>query len=107
MTEALDKIEKLLETLEEELDTYDQLITDKADKESTYKALKAKAWFEAKGQSDLKTVGDKEAYIDNKLKQEFFEYRLAEGLLESHKERTRTLRAMVNAYQTLSSVGRV
>lgn len=105
--DSYDRIDALLETLESELDTYGDLMESKVKAEAKYKALRAKEWMRVKGSSDYKTVGDKEAFIDSELENEFFDFRLAEGKLEAHRERVRTLRAMLSALQTLASAGRV
>lgn len=105
--ESLDRIDALLKQLEEDLGLFADLVQKKTEAESEYRSAKARAWMEARVDKDLKTVGDKEAYIDNKLSKEFFEFKLSEGKLDAHKERIRTLRAMLSALQTLSSAGRV
>src|SRR5690606_26071581 len=107
MNNSLDRIDQMLETLEAELDKYPELVEMKAKTEATYKSLKAKAMLESKTNKTLKTVGDREAYVADKLENEYYDYILAEAKLDTHKERVRTLRSMLSALQTLSSAGRV
>lgn len=105
--EALERIDQILQTLENELDVYDKLIESKTKAEAKYKALHSKEWLAASVNPDLKTVPDKTAYIEDRLENEYLDYRLAEGRAEAAKERTRTLRAMLSGAQSLSAVGRV
>lgn len=105
--DSYDRIDNLLSTLEKELETYDELVVSKTKAEATYKSLRAKEWLRVKGSTDFKTVGDREAFIDSELENEFFDFKLAEGKLDAHKERVRTLRSMLSALQTLAQVGRV
>lgn len=105
--ESLDRIDALIETLEKELEVYNDLVTRKTKAEATYKSLRAKLYLASKLEDGLKTVPEKESWVDDQLESEYFDFRLAEGILEAHKERIRTLRAMLSALQTLASAGRI
>jgi chromosome segregation ATPase len=102
-----ERLDQIMQTLEDELDKYGELIESLARAEAKYKSLKAKEWFVAAKDPKLKTVGDKTAFIDDQLENEYLDYKLAEGRCEAAKERTRTLRAILSATQTLNSLGRV
>lgn len=107
MSEALDEIERLLETLEGEIDEQRDLGEKAAVAQAKYKSLRGKEMLASKVNPDLKTVSDREAWVDDRLENEYLDMRKAEALLDAQKERTRTLRAMLSALQTLNSAGRV
>lgn len=107
MMEYIDRVEQIMNTLESELDTYGELQEIKAKAETIYKSTRAKLLFSSKQNPSLKTVADREAWVDAQLEDELLNYRIAEGKADAEKERVRTLRALLSGAQTLNSAGRV
>lgn len=107
MNNDLDRIDKLLNVLETELDQQRTLGETYARAQAEYKSAHGKKMLASKVEDGLKTVADREAWVDSNLESEFLDMKLAEAVLDSQKERTRTLRSMLSALQTLNSAGRV
>jgi len=107
MTEYIDRVEQIMNTLESELDTYGELQEAKAKTETIYKSTRAKLLFSSKQNPALKTVADREAWVDSQLEDELLNYRIAEGKAGAELERLRTLRSLLSGAQSLANSGRV
>lgn len=93
---------RLIEMLEEETEAFEALAEDSAKKESTYKANWAKEYLSAKG-----SIKEREAWADYKLADENFNYKIAEALVKSKREKLLSLRTSIDAMRTLNANVRV
>lgn len=93
---------RLLEVLEEETEAFETLAGDLAKKESLYKSNWAKEYLSAKG-----SIKEREAWADYKLADENFDFKIAEALLKSKREKLLSLRTSVDALRTLNANVRI
>lgn len=93
---------RLLEMLEEETEAFEALAGDLAKKEALYKSNWAKEYLSAKG-----SIKEREAWADYKLADENFDFKIAEALLKSKREKLLSLRTSVDAMRTLNANVRV
>jgi len=105
--DSLDHIKNTMKLLEDELDEYGRLGIVSAEKETEYKTWRAKLFLESKLDKTLKTVAEREAWVDSRTETERLEYLSAHSQLEAQKQRTQTLRAILNGLQTLASNSRI
>lgn len=96
--EVEQRILSLLEELEEETEAFETLSIDAAKKESEYKGAWAREYLSAKG-----TIKEKEGWADYKLADEHFNWKIAEALVKSKREKLLTLRAALDAMRTLNA----
>lgn len=92
---------RLLEMLEQETEAFESLAEDSA-KKNLYKANWAKEYLSAKG-----SIKEREAWADYKLADENFDYKIAEALLKSKREKLLSLRTSIDAMRTLNANVRV
>jgi hypothetical protein len=92
------EILRLIEMLEEQTEAFESLAEDNAKKESLYKANWAKEYLSAKG-----SIKEREAWADYKLADENFDYKIAEALVKSKREKLLSLRASIDAMRTLNA----
>jgi hypothetical protein len=71
---------------------------DMAKKEALYKANWAREYLSAKG-----SIKEREAWADYKLDQEYFEYKCAEALVKSKREKLLSVRSSMDAIRTLNA----
>jgi hypothetical protein len=93
---------RLIEALEQETEAFESLAEDSAKKEATYKANWAKEYLSAKG-----SIKEREAWADYKLADENFNYKIAEALVKSKREKLLSLRTSIDAMRTLNANVRV
>jgi hypothetical protein len=93
---------RLMEMLETETETFETLAEDSAKKEALYKSNWAKEYLSAKG-----SIKEREAWADYKLADENFDYKIAEALLKSKREKLLSLRTSIDAMRTLNANVRV
>lgn len=89
---------RLMNMLEEETEAFESLAGDNAKKESLYKANWAKEYLSAKG-----SIKEREAWADYKLADENFDYKIAEALVKSKREKLLSLRTSIDAMRTLNA----
>ena len=89
---------RLMDMLEEETKQFDSLSMDMAKKEALYKANWAREYLSAKG-----SIKEREAWADYKLDQEYFEYKCAEALVKSKREKLLSVRSSMDAIRTLNA----
>jgi hypothetical protein len=89
---------RLIEMLEEETEAFESLAGDSAKKESLYKSNWAKEYLSAKG-----SIKEREAWADYKLADENFDYKIAEALVKSKREKLLSLRTSIDAMRTLNA----
>ena len=93
---------RLLEMLEQETEAFESLAGDLAKKEALYKSNWAKEYLSAKG-----SIKDREAWADYKLADENFDFKIAEALLKSKREKLLSLRTSIDALRTLNANVRI
>jgi len=106
MADPLQKIDETLETLEKDLEEYSGLAESAAREEAKFKLLRARKMLEARDQDGLKTISDKEAWVDDQLEFERIDFLVAQARLDAMKQRLNVLRSVLNGYQTLVSASR-
>jgi hypothetical protein len=89
---------RLMDALEEETEHFETLAMDLAKKEALYKTNWAKEYLSAKG-----SIKEREAWADYKMDQEVFEYKCAEALVKSKREKLLSIRASMDAIRTLNA----
>jgi hypothetical protein len=87
-----------MNTLEEETEQFETLAMDLAKKEALYKTNWAKEYLSAKG-----SIKEREAWADYKMDQQVFEYKCAEALLKSKREKLLSVRTSMDAIRTLNA----
>lgn len=92
------RILTLMSELEEETEAFETLSIDAAKKESGYKGAWAREYLSAKG-----TIKEKEGWADYKLADEHYNWKIAEALVKSKREKLLTLRAALDAMRTLNA----
>ena len=89
---------RLMDILEEETETFETLAVDSAKKEALYKSNWAKEYLSAKG-----SIREREAWSDYKLSDESYDYKIAEALVKSKREKLTSLRTSIDALRTLNA----
>ena len=89
---------RLMDSLEEETEQFETLAMDLAKKEALYKTNWAKEYLSAKG-----SIKEREAWADYKMDQQVFEYKCAEALVKSKREKLLSLRTSMDAIRTLNA----
>jgi|TARA_Y100000296_G_C4969370_1_gene155069 hypothetical protein len=93
---------RLIEELESETEAFEQLAVDAAKQEARYKASWAKEYLSAKG-----SIKERESWADYKKADEQYDYKIAEALLKSKREKLMSLRTAIDAMRTLNANIRV
>jgi hypothetical protein len=93
---------RLMEMLESETEAFEKLAEDSAKKEALYKSNWAKEYLSAKG-----SIKEREAWAEYKLADENFDFKIAEALLKSKREKLLSLRTSIDAMRTLNANVRV
>jgi hypothetical protein len=93
---------RLMDMLESETEAFESLAEDLAKKEALYKSNWAKEYLSAKG-----SIKEREAWADYKLADENFDYKIAEALLKSKREKLLSLRTSIDALRTLNANVRI
>jgi hypothetical protein len=89
---------RLIEMLESETEAFEVLAIENAKKESIYKSNWAKEYLSAKG-----SIKEREAWADYKLDEASFDYKIAEALVKSKREKLLSLRTSIDAMRTLNA----
>lgn len=89
---------RLMDLLEEETEAFETLAVDCAKKEALYKSNWAKEYLSAKG-----SIREREAWSDYKLSDESYDYKIAEALVKSKREKLTSLRTSIDALRTLNA----
>jgi YesN/AraC family two-component response regulator len=92
------ELTRLIGLLEEETEAFESLAEDQAKKEALYKSNWAKEYLSAKG-----SIKEREAWADYKLADENFDFKIAEALLKSKREKLLSLRTSIDAMRTLNA----
>ena len=89
---------RLLDMLEMETESFEELAEDSAKKEALYKAEWAKEYLAAKG-----SIKEREAWADYKLADTQYLFKIAEALVKSKREKLLSLRTSIDALRTLNA----
>ena len=89
---------RLMGLLEEETEQFEILAMDMAKKEALYKTNWAREYLSAKG-----SIKEREAWADYKMEQQSFDYKCAEALVKSKREKLLSLRTSMDAIRTLNA----
>lgn len=88
----------LIDELEEETEAFEVLAEDSAKKEAIYKANWAKEYLGAKG-----SIKERESWADYKMADEQYDFKIAEALMKSKREKLLSLRTSIDAMRTLNA----
>jgi hypothetical protein len=88
----------LISELEEETEAFEVLSEDSAKKEAIYKANWAKEYLSAKG-----SIKERESWADYKMADEQYDFKIAEALMKSKREKLLSLRTSIDAMRTLNA----
>lgn len=89
---------RLIDILESETEAFEKLAEDLAKKEALYKSNWAKEYLSAKG-----SIKEREAWCDYRMADENFDFKIAEALLKSKREKLLSLRTSIDAMRTLNA----
>jgi hypothetical protein len=89
---------RLLDILEDCTITFRKLATDEAEAEADYKHAWAKEYLSAKG-----SIKERESWAAYKLESELRQWKIAEALCRSMKEKLTSLRTSIDALRTLNA----
>lgn len=93
-----EEIIRLLNLLESETEAFEALAEDAAKKEARHKAEWAKAYLSATG-----SIKEREAWADYQMESKAMEYKIAEALVKSKREKLTSLRTSIDALRTLNA----
>ena len=96
--ESENELIRLRDMLEEETEAFETLAVDCAKKESLYKSNWAKEYISAKG-----SIREREAWSDYKLSDESYDFKIAEALVKSKREKLTSLRTSIDSLRTLNA----
>ena len=89
---------RLADALEQETEAFEAIAEECAKKEALYKSNWAKEYLSAKG-----SIKEREAWADYKLADENYDFKIAEALVRSKREKLLSLRASMDAVRTLNA----
>ncbi len=92
------EIMRMMEMLEEETEAFERLAEDGAKKEALYKSNWAKEYLSAKG-----SIKEREAWADYKLADQVFDFKIAEALVKSKREKLTSIRTSMDALRSLNT----
>ena len=93
---------RLLGDLESETEAFEVLAVDASKKEALYKSNWAKEYLSAKG-----SIKERESWADYKMDELAYDYKIAEALVKSKREKLLSLRTGIDAMRTLNANVRV
>jgi len=93
---------RFMDMLETETEAFEKLAVDSAKKESLFKANWAKEYLSAKG-----SIKEREAWADYKMDDPHTDYKIAEALVKSKREKLLSLRTSMDSLRTLNANVRV
>jgi hypothetical protein len=96
------EIIRLLDELEEHTEAFESLSIDFAKKEALYKGSWAQEYLSAKG-----SIKERESWADYKTDTLVYEYKIAEALVKTKREKLLSLRTAIDAMRTLNANVRV
>ena len=89
---------RLMELLEADTEIFEALALDAEKKEALYKSNWAKEYLAAKG-----SIKEREAWADYKMDQQNFDFKCAEALVKSKREKLLSIRTSMDSMRTLNA----
>lgn len=99
MSRLDDTIEALLEAQE----AFSQRMQAQVSSEAEYKKVRAHKMLESKANPSLKSVADREAWVQTQVEEQFLAYLVDCARVDVAKQRINVLRSVLNGLQTLSA----
>lgn len=96
--EIENEIMRMMDLLENETEAFEHLSQDSAKKEALFKSNWAKEYLAAKG-----SIKEREAWADYRLADELFDFKIAEALVKSKREKLTSLRTSIDALRSLNT----
>lgn len=96
--EIEEELMRFMDMLEEETESFEKLSEDAAKKEALYKSSWAKEYLSAKG-----SIKEREAWADYKLSELSYDWKIAEALVKSKREKLSSLRTGLDSLRTLAA----
>ena len=93
---------RMMDMLEQETEAFEKLAEDSAKKEAQFRANWAKESLSAKG-----SIKEREAWADYKMADLNYDYKIAEALVKSKREKLISLRTSMDSLRTLNANVRV
>ena len=93
---------RMMDMLEQETEAFEKLAEDSAKKEAQFRANWAKEYLSAKG-----SIKEREAWADYKMADLNYDYKIAEALVKSKREKLISLRTSMDSLRTLNANVRV
>ena len=91
-----------MDMLEQETEAFEKLAEDSAKKEAQFRANWAEEYLSAKG-----SIKEREAWADYKMADLNYDYKIAEALVKSKREKLISLRTSMDSLRTLNANVRV
>lgn len=89
---------RFMDMLEEETEAFEKLCEDAAKKEALYKSNWAKQYLAGKG-----SIKEREAWADYQMADSSYDWKIADALVKSKREKLSSLRTSMDALRTLSA----
>lgn len=96
--EVEEEILRLLEDLESETEVFETLAIDSAKKEVRFKTEWAKAYLAANG-----SIKEREAWADYQIADTHMEWKIADALIKSKREKLGSIRSSIDALRTINA----
>lgn len=93
---------RMMDMLESETEAFEKLAEDAAKKEALFRANWAKEYLSAKG-----SIKEREAWADYKMSDMNYDYKIAEALVKSKREKLLSLRTSMDSLRTLNANVRI
>ncbi len=96
--EVEQEILRLLNEMEDETEAFEQLAIDAAKKEAKFDAEWAKSYLSASG-----SIKEREAWADYQIAEMHMEWKIADALLKSKREKLSSVRSAIDALRTINA----
>lgn len=100
--EVEEEILRLLDEMEQDTEAFEVLAMDASKKEAKFKGEWAKAYLSGNG-----SIKEREAWADYQMADLHMQWKIADGLLKSKRERLTSVRTAIDALRTLAANVRV
>jgi hypothetical protein len=89
---------RLVDLLESRTEDFEQLSLDSAIKDARYKAEWAKSYLSHTG-----SIKEREAWADVRMEEVAMDYKIAEALVKSGRERLSSIKTQIDALRTIAA----
>lgn len=96
--EVEEEILRLLNIMEDETEVFEQLAIDAGKKEARFDAEWAKAYLSATG-----SIKEREAWADYQIAEMHMDWKIADALLKSKREKLNSTRSAIDAMRTINA----